>query len=70
MKDSIYCVYFIYLFILFIAMSPKNCSFRWYSFSFIMMDKSTTLLHNNMMLYNLIDTVHWSSGLYSWTVDW
>jgi len=33
------------------------------------MDKSTTLLHSNMRLYNLIDTVHWSSGLYSWTVD-
>jgi hypothetical protein len=34
-----------------------------------MMDKSTTLLHSNMMLYNLINTVHWSSELYSWTVD-
>jgi hypothetical protein len=33
------------------------------------MDKSTTLLHSDMRLYNLIDTVHWSSGLYNWTVD-
>jgi len=34
-----------------------------------MMDKSTTLLHINMMLCNLIDTVHWSSELYSCTID-
>jgi len=34
-----------------------------------MVDKSTTVLHSNMRLYNLIDTVHWSSELYRWTVD-
>jgi len=34
-----------------------------------MMDKSATLLHSNVRLYNLIDTVHWSSELYFWTID-